>query len=118
MGKNICSFVVLVILSLGTAFLVYAVLRRNLEDLLDKVIRLPSATAFYTRLLFIGLLFVALSAALGVAFDLKVGSAFMEYVWKIADGLSAEFGRTCILLTAYLVLITILMAVLRRGIDQ
>jgi hypothetical protein len=114
MTGNIWGFAVLLVLAVVTALVAYFLLRKNLRGLLDDVVKLPPCTTFYTRLLAIGLIFIALSAVLNVHFDLKENAAFMEYVWKIGGGLSSTFGTTCLFLTGYLFVATILVAVLRR----
>ena len=81
---------------------------------LDKVIRIKAGTAFYIRIFLIGLVLIALSAALDVEFALKQGAVVMEYVWKVADGLSTVFGQTTLFIFGYLILVTILIAVLRK----
>lgn len=115
---NICGFVFLFGISIGTALVVYALVRNSLCGVLDKVVKLPSGTTFYLRLFWIGLVFIALSSALDTEFDLEADAAFMEYVWKVADGLSSVFGITCLFLVGYLVLVTVLVAVLRYRHDQ
>ncbi|MSR56866.1 MAG: hypothetical protein EXS05_04250 [Planctomycetaceae bacterium] len=114
MAANICGFAVLLVLAVVTALVAHFLLRRSLHALLDEVVKLPPCTTFYTRLLAIGLIFIALSAVLDTQFDLKEDAAFMEYVWKIADGLSSTFSMICLFLTGYLFVATILVAVLRR----
>jgi hypothetical protein len=114
MGENIYGFAVLFILSLATALVVLLLVRRSLRDLLDDTVKLPSGTTFYTRILFIGLFLIALAAAVKTNFNLKEGSAFMEYAWRVADGLSSVFGYICLFIVGYLILVTILVAALRR----
>lgn len=114
MVANICNFAVLFVLSVVTALIVLFLVRKSLRALLDDVVKLPPCTAFYTRVLAIGLVFIALSSALGSHFDLNQDAAFMEYVWKIADGLSSVFGTICLFMTAYLIVVTILVVALRR----
>jgi len=114
MIANVSSFGILLMLSLGVAFALQLILRKSLCSLLDEVVQIPPGTTFYTRLLVIGLFFTALSSSLNVRFDLKADAAFMEYVWKIAGGLSSVFGGTCLFLTGFLLMITILVAVLGR----
>ena len=114
MVENIYGFAVLFILSLATALIVHLLVRKSLRDLLDDTFKLPSGTTFYTRILLIGLYLIALAAAVKTNFNLKEGSAFMEYVWKVGDGLSSAFGNICLFIAGYLLLITILVAVLRR----
>lgn len=114
MIQNIIGFVILLLVSIGTALLVYALVQKHLSTLLDKVIRLKAGTTFYIRVFLIGLVFIALSAALDVQFSLKQSAVVMEYVWKIADGLSTVFGQTTLFIFGYLILVTILIAVLRK----
>lgn len=112
MVPNIIGFIVLLVISIGVAFLVYALVQKYLRALLDKVVKVKAGTAFYIRIFTIGLVFIALSAALDVEFSLKQGAVIMEYVWKVADGLSKVFGQTTLFIFGYLILITILIAVL------
>jgi len=114
MNANIIAFVILFAIAGASAFIVIALLQKSLRLLLEDVVKLPACTTFYTRVLSIGLVFIALSGALGVTLDLKKGSACMEYVWKVADGLSAAFGNTCVFLLGFLIVVTILVSVLRR----
>lgn len=104
----------LFILALATAIVVHLLIRTSLRGLLDETIKLPAGTTFYTRILLIGLLFIALSATLKTGFTLNDGAAFMEYVWRVGDGLSSAFGNICLFLVGYLFIVTILVAVLRR----
>jgi len=117
MTENICWFAVLVTLTVAGALSVTVLVRKNLRTLLDEVIKLPSGTTFYSRVFGTGLLFIALSAAFDVPFDMKPDAATMEYVWKVADGLSSALSMTCLFLTAYLLLVTILVAVLKGRHD-
>jgi len=114
MFGNIYGFASLLILSCGVALLVTVLVHKSLRTLLDEVAAMPSCTTFYTRILDIGVFFIALSGALGTTFDLKKDAAFMEYVWKVAGGLSSTFGLTCLYLASYVLILTILVAVLRR----
>ncbi len=118
MLQNLSGFVVLLTISIAISLLVYALARKSLCGLLDEVVKLPSGTTFYMRLFLIGLVFIALSSALETEFVLKEDAAFMEYVWRIADGLSSVFGITCLFITGYLFLVTILIAVLRHRHDK
>ena len=117
MTENLCWFAVLVTLTLAGALSVTFLVRKNLRELLDEILNLPSGTTFYSRVFGIGLFFIALSAAFDVPFDLKPEAAAMEYVWKVADGLSSALGMTCLFLAAYLLLVTILVAVLKGRDD-
>lgn len=114
MTSNIVASTVLLVLAIAIALVVYFLLQRNLRGLLDDLVKLPSCTTFYIRLLAIGLVFIALSAALDRHFNLKGNDPFMEYVWAIAEGLPNTFIGICLFLTGYLFITTILVAVLRR----
>lgn len=111
---NIIGFVILLVISVGVSLLVYFLVQKHLSVLLDKVVKVKGATSFYIRIFLIGLIFIALSAALDVEFSLKQDAAVMEYVWKVADGLSSTFGQTTLFLFGYLILVTILITVLRK----
>ena len=114
MTGNMIGFSVLALLAVGAALVVNLLLQRSLRALLEDLVKLPACTTFYTRLLAIGLVFIALSAVLDVSFTLGADAAFMEYVWKIAGGLSSAFGMICLYLASYLFVVTILVAVLKR----
>ena len=114
MTGNIFGFAALLVLAVGTALVVYLLLQRSLRALLEDLVKLPACITFYTRLLAIGLVLIPLSAVLGVSFTLGADAAFMEYVWKIAGGLSSAFGMICLFITGYLLVATILVAVLKR----
>ena len=114
MTGNIFGFTVLLVLAVAIALLAFFLLQKNLRGLLNDVVRLPPCTTFYTRLMAIGLIFIALSAVLDVSFNLKENAAFIEYAWKVGDGLSSAFGMICLFLTGYLFVATILVSVLRR----
>ena len=113
----ICFFISL-FLAVLTALIVDFLIRKNLRLLLDDLVKLPSCTIFYSRILTIGLLFIAFYAALEFSsYDLKADSAFMEYVWKVAHVLSSVFGSICLFLVAYLIVMTVLVVTLRRKYD-
>lgn len=105
-------------IQLGLALLislsVYFLLLRNLARLLEEVVRLPAGTAFYTRLLGIILVLIAISSALDKTINLTEDAVFMEYVLYFAGVLSSVFSRISWFLMSYLLLVTILVAALRR----
>ncbi|RJP58983.1 MAG: hypothetical protein C4541_07000 [Candidatus Auribacter fodinae] len=115
MMPNILGFVVLFVVSLGLSLAAFVIINKNLRTVLDDVVKIPDCTTFYSRILVIGLLCIALSSAFGVPFNLPAEAAFMEYVWKVADGLSEVFGSMLLFLAAYLVMITIIITVLRKS---
>jgi len=111
---NIWGFIILLVLGIAIPLLVYLLVRKSLRALLNEVAGLPAASTFYARLLLLGVLFASLAKVLEIEFDLKKGSAFMEYVWKVADGLASAFGLICLFLAGFLIVITIIVATLRR----
>ncbi|KPK31290.1 MAG: hypothetical protein AMK69_00790 [Nitrospira bacterium SG8_3] len=108
------GFVVLLIIGFGIALILYALIHKSLRALLDELVKLPAGTTFYARLLFVGLVLAAASELMEQSFALKEDARFMEYVWKVADGLSDAFGFICVVLLVFIVQITILLAALRR----
>ena len=114
---NLCGFVCVTSSAVAVALLVHRLVLPALAGLLDETVALPACTTFLTRVHLIGLLAIALSATLKVSFDFKDGAAFMEYVWKIADGLASSFGLTCLFLFGYVVIVTVLVAAFRRRHD-
>ncbi len=114
MNRNILSFAVLLVLSVGCAGITYTLLKNSLKKVLDEIVKLSSATSFFMRVLLITLFFSALSSALSVSFILKNDAANMEYVWKIGDGLSNVLSSQSLYALAFLTLITIIIAVLKR----
>lgn len=115
---NILGFATLFVVSMGLAVILYASLKKTLCGLLDDVVKLPPATTFYLRIFLTCLFFLTLSAILQTTFKLEEGKPFMEFVWRVASGLSTFFGDISIFLLVYLLFITLLIVVLRRRNDQ
>ena len=63
-GYNAVAFAVEFVVGVGIALVVYAVLRKNLRQLLTNVIALPEGTTFYLRGFVLVLLFVSLAKVL------------------------------------------------------
>ena len=118
MTASLVSFGAALTISVVTVIVVFALIRRNLRDLLKEVLDLPPGTDFYLRILFIGLLFVALSSALGESYNFEKDTPFMEYVWRTSSVLSSVFMYISLFMALYLVLVTILVAVLKRRNEQ
>lgn len=113
MNANLVCFGVTLALSVSVAILVLFPVWRSLASLLDDLLRLPAGTSFYMRVLAIVVTIAGLSGALGT-YDLKKDAAFMQYVWRVAGGLSSTFSDMSIVLAEYLLLVTVLVAALRR----
>lgn len=118
MSANTYAFLALFVLSAALAFGLFLQLRDALQGLLQRTIRLPDGVTFYLRSFFVLLFFSALGGALGFTFDLKPGSHFMEYVWRVASGLSNVLEQMLLYLGGYLVLTTIIIATLKVKDDK
>ena len=109
---NAASFASCVILGIGVAVVVYALLNKSLRRLLDSVIEIPDGTDFYLRVLSLVLFLVALSGMISNVRQ-KPDAHFIEYVWGIASELSGVFQNLFIVLLVYAGLITLLVAFMR-----
>ncbi len=109
---NAVAFAVAFAIGVGIALIVYALLRRDLRELLANVIALPAGTTFYLRAFVLVLLFVALARAVA-PMELKPEARFMQYVWAVASSLSGVFESLFYALLAYLGIVTILVVVLK-----
>jgi hypothetical protein len=118
MSANTYAFIALFVLSAALAIGLFLPLRDALRGLLQRTVRLPDGVTFYLRSFFVLLFFSALGGALGFTFDLKPGSHFMEYVWKVASGLSNVLEQMLLYLGAYLVLTTVILATLKIKDDK
>lgn len=118
MSPNTYAFLALLVLSTALAFGLFLLLRDALQGLLQRTVRLPDGVTFYLRSFFVLLFFSALGGALGSTFDLKPESHFMEYVWKVASGLSNVIGQMLLYLGGYLVLTTVIIAALKIKDDK
>ena len=116
--QNLAGFVILLALSLALTLAIWASVSRSLESLLNQVLKLPDGTTFYLRSLLIGLLLAAFAGGLGTTFNFKPGDPFMEYVWRVAAGLQEVCQYFFGFLLGYLILITVLVAVLRAKHEQ
>ena len=113
MNPELVAVLTLLFLSSAISIIVFFLLCPSLGDLLRHTLKLSSGITFYLRSFFLVLFLSALSAAIGTSFDLKPDSHFMEYVWKVAEGLSSALEKTLLFVGAYLVLVTILVATLK-----
>jgi hypothetical protein len=118
MSANTYAFLALFVLSVALAVGLLFPLRDALKGLLQRTVRLPDGVTFYLRSFFVLLFFSAIGGALGFTFDLKPDSHFMEYVWKVASGLSNVLGQMLLYLAGYLVLTTVILATLKIKDDK
>jgi len=112
--ENIWATVILFLLSLIVMLVVISTLRRHLYDLVNETVKLPSAAIFYVRTFAISVIFLTLATIVTCEFKFKANTPFMEYVWGIAGELEDVFRYISLFLLGYLLLITILVAVLKR----
>ncbi len=102
-----------VVLGLFIAWITYRILRKSLGGVLDETIGIPAATTFYLRSLSIILTFVVLKSVV-TGINQKPEARFMEYVWAVAGDMSKIFENTFTVLLIFVVMVTIVIAVLRR----
>jgi nitric oxide reductase large subunit len=117
-SHNLLGFSALFLISIGIVLVLYGLLGSSLRNLLNHTIRVPAGTTFYVRTFFICLVFVVLSQAVSTRFDLKPEAHFMEYVWRVGDGLENIFRDSFWILLTYAGLLTILVAVLKPKHDK
>ena len=103
------------ILCIGLAILVFAFLERPIRDLIDRLTNFPPATVFYTRVLALVLLLIALKRA--VLFIDKPLDSWMS-VWTVMDNWNDVMEPMFVALLVFAGLITVLVAVLRHGHEQ
>jgi formate-dependent nitrite reductase membrane component NrfD len=115
---NLFGYLVLLVLALAIPTILFLLLRSSLCDLLSHILKLQSGVTFYLRSFLLVLYLASLSGAIGIAFDLKPESRFMEYLWKGASGLSSSIQNTVLFVSVYLILITILVATLKVNVDE
>jgi hypothetical protein len=114
MSPQLAAFLILLLLSLAVPIILFFPLHLSLRNLLERTVRLPAGVTFYVRSFALILFISAISAAIGTSFDdVKAGARFMEYVWKVADGLSSSIQLCLLLAVVYLVVISILVATLK-----
>ena len=118
MDLNIIAFLVLLALAIAIPTILFLLLRSSLCGLLRHTLKLEAGITFYLRSFLLVLYLAALSGAIGISFDLKPESRFMEYVWKGATGLSSSLQNLVVFVSVYLVLITILVATLKVKVDK
>lgn len=115
---NLLGFSILLLMAFGLTAVIWIAISKNLQGLLNQVMKLPDGTTFYLRTFLIGLLLAAGYGGFGTEFNLKTSDPFMEYVWKVASGLQNVVLSMLWLLLGYLALITVLVAVLRSRHEQ
>jgi hypothetical protein len=118
MNLNLISFLILLAFAVAVPTILFLLLRSSLCDLLRHTLKLQAGVTFYLRSFLLVLYLAALSGAIGISFDLKPESRFMEYVWKEASGVSSSLQNLVLFISVYLILITILIATLKVNVDE
>jgi hypothetical protein len=103
------------VLCIGLTILVFVFLEKPLRDLLDKLIGIPSATIFYTRVLALVLVLIAVKRSV-LLID-RAGDAWTS-VWTVMSNWNDVMEPLFISLLVFAGLMTVLIAVLRRAHEQ
>jgi hypothetical protein len=114
---NAIAFLFDLLISVGLVLVLYAVLAKNLAELLDKTIRLPAGRTFYMRALALILLCGALTKVISGVHQ-KPDAHFMEYVWAVAGDISNVFDNLFGILLIYVAIVTVLVVVLKPKNEQ
>ncbi len=101
-------------LALGSALAVFFLLRGPSRRLLQASPRLGLAQPFYTRVLLVMVVLVAIGIAGGRVFTLPPGAAFMEYVWQAAGNLNSVLGYLAVVIAGYAAVLMVLTVGLRN----
>jgi len=118
MSSTASAHVLLLILALAMATLSWRLARRSLKELLRRTVALPGGVVFYERAFSMLLFFGALGAAFSHSLNVKPDDHFMEYVWEVASGFGDVLVYLFLSLAIYLVLMTVLVAILKPKNEQ
>ncbi len=108
----------LIVTAVVISVLLYLLLRWCLRDIIDEVVRLPAGRRFYLRMLLLVLILVAVASTIDNGVSVDTDAPFMTVVWEIAESLQVFFISLVFVLMTYAVLMTILVAALRRRNEQ
>lgn len=111
---QIISWLVLLVLVVVTVGIVYWLIGKPLRPILDELIRMPACTDFYCRVFAVALLFTGLGTVIGSQKFGGKDQAFMDYVWSVLGYWSGMVDELMVLALLYIVIITLLVAILRR----
>ena len=104
-----------VVLCMGLAFLIFALLEAPVRRLLDELTGLPAATMFFTRVLVLLVLLAGLRRA--VVFINKPNDAW-GHIWTVMSNWNEVMEPLSGALMVFAVLMTVLVAVLRHGHER
>jgi hypothetical protein len=107
------GLIVCLVIAAALTWSIWAATRDSLRGLLDGVVNRSAATQFYLRAFFICITLAAFSGALGSRFDPSTGAA-MERVWSAAGATSSMLGYVLLVLLAFAIILSILVAAAAR----
>ena len=114
------AWIVLAILAVGVAVTIVYLIRKPMRALLSANSYIAPAQDFYVRAFALTASLVALATITGISIpcpDQRKSMAAMEYVWWAMDGWEPLFWSIALFLMGYVLLLTILFAVLGRYRD-
>ena len=117
MFTEVSLFVLAAIASFGIVYLLYHLVSDSFESLLDDLLNMPAATAFYSRLLLVCLVLIGISGISDASFEgLGEDAELMEYVWALVDLFESIMMPALLILGLFLITVTVLIASLKpRG---
>jgi hypothetical protein len=102
-----------------SASVAFWVLRGPVRGLITRTVGLEPATQFYERMLFLGLLYIAIAVVFGAGdSDLGKDPTFMGVVFRMTAELDMMLGYLVGFLALFMIMITIIIAAHRRTNDQ
>ncbi len=116
---DVFLFVLAAIVSLGFVMLLYRLINGFLRSLLDDLLDMPAATSFYSRLLLVSMVVIALAGISDASFEgLGEDAEIMEYIWQVIDFFEAVLSPILIIIGLFLVAVTVLLAALKPRSEQ
>ena len=118
---GLITWIVLVVLAIVAAIIVVHLIAKPMRALLGANSYMAPAQAFYVRAFALALCLGALAAVVGRSIpgpEQGKSMAAMEYVWWVANGLEPAFWSISLFLFGFVVVLTIVLAVLGRYRDQ
>lgn len=119
MDPYFIATIALAALAALSASIAFWVLREPVRDIIARTVRLEPATQFYERMLFLGLLYIAIAVVFGAGdSDLGKDSTFMGVVFRMTAELDMMLGWIVGFLALFMIMMTIIIATHRGSHDQ
>ena len=116
---DVFLFVLAAIVSLGFVMLCYRLINGFLRSLLDDLLDMPAATSFYSRLLLVSMVLIALAGISDASFEgLGEDAEIMEYIWQLIEFFEAVLTPILLIVGLFLIAVTILVAALKPRSEQ